>query len=408
MHTPSILCILTALFLATVGAAPPAPSVEFTTQHLTDTFYAEGACAADVNKDGKMDILYGPYWYEGPDWKKTHEIYEPKAFKADNDYSSNFLSYAPDLNGDGWADYLVLGLPGEHAYWHENPKGKEGRWARHNAYAPLDNESPAWIDLTGDGKLEIVHSSGGFFGYSTPDPADPTKLWTFNKISPLKVAGGKYTHGLGVGDVNGDGKMDLIEKNGWFEQPADPRLDWPQHKFVFSTTRGGAQMFAYDFDQDGDPDVFTSETAHGHGLLWYENQGKEANGDIKYKQHRIMGAKPEDNEFGVCFSQLHAVDLADMNGDGVKDVITGKRYFAHGSRGDVDPLGKPVLYWFETVPGKKSGEAKFIPRLIDENSGVGTQVMAVDLTGDGLLDILVGNKKGCHVSIARKAAPVVP
>lgn len=392
------------IVLATFAATPilAAPAIRFTTHRLTDVFYAEGAAAADVNHDGKTDILYGPHWYEGPDWKKAHEIYPVVAFKPDNDYSKNFLSYAPDLNNDGWADYLVLGFPGDVAYWFENPKGQVGPWARHDVLPVLDNESPTWGDLTGDGKAEIIGSSGGFFGFASPNTSDPAKEWPFQKISSQKAAGERFTHGLGYGDVNGDGRIDLLEKNGWWEQPKDARLEWPQHKVQFSGP-GGAQMFAYDFDGDGDNDVLSAEFAHGYGLFWFENQGRDAGGEIKFEPHRILGSKPEENPQGVYFSQLHAIDLADINGDGVMDVITGKRYFAHGSKGDADPLAPAVVYWLETQPGKKSGDAKFIAHFVDDDSGVGTQVMAIDVTGDGLKDIVVGNKKGCHVSVARKA-----
>lgn len=392
-------CLL--LGLASLSALSAKPALRYTTQHLTDQFYAEGATVADVNQDGKMDVIYGPHWYAGPDWKVAHEIYAPATFKSDNEYSKNFLAYAVDLNADHFPDYLVLGFPGDWAYWFENPQGKDGPWKRHDVLKVLDNESPTWVDITGDGKPEIVGSSGGFFGYASPNPADPGLEWEFHQISSIQAAGGRFTHGLGVGDVNGDGRMDLLEKNGWWEQPADARLEWPQHQVAFSN-QGGSQMFAYDFDGDGDNDVITAEFAHGYGLFWYENQGKEANGEIKFAQHRILGNKAEDNAQGVAFSQLHALDLVDLNGDGVKDFVTGKRYFAHGSHGDANPLDPAVLYWFEVQPGKKSGDVKFLAHFIDDDSGVGTQVLAQDANGDGLPDIIVGNKKGCHVSLARK------
>lgn len=393
--TPRLL-----LPLLTAASATAAPVIRYQTQRLTDQFFAEGATYADVNKDGKSDIIYGPHWYAGPEWKERHEIYKAEAFLPDNQYSKNFVSYTQDLNGDSWPDYLVLGFPGDWAYWFENPKGKDAAWTRHNCLNILDNESPTWGDLTGDGKPEIICSSGGYFGFASPDWADPTKEWVFNKISNLQVAGGKFTHGLGFGDVNGDGRADLLEKNGWFEQPTDPRTEWKRHEFAFSKN-GGAQMFAYDFDGDGDNDVLTSEFAHGYGLFWFENS-KGADGTISFQPHRILGRSAAENPQGVYFSQLHAVDLVDITGDGVKDIITGKRFFAHGSKGDEAPLDPPVLYWFEVQPGKKSGQAAFVAHFIDDNSGVGTQVAAADVTGDGIPDMIVGNKKGCHVSVARK------
>src|SRR3954468_21141480 len=57
------------------ATTPPSPDAKWSSQQLTDNFWAEGATAADVNKDGKTDVLYGPYWFEGPDFKKRHLIY---------------------------------------------------------------------------------------------------------------------------------------------------------------------------------------------------------------------------------------------------------------------------------------------------------------------------------------------
>src|SRR5438876_1195411 len=124
---------------------------------------------------------------------------------------------------------------GEDSSWYENPKGKEGHWVRHTALDVTDNESPTFTDITGDGKPEIVCSSKGSYGYAEPDWSDPAKPWKWHSISPNNNYH-KFTHGLGVGDVNGDGKLDLIEKDGWWEQPNSLAGDpiWKQHKFPFA------------------------------------------------------------------------------------------------------------------------------------------------------------------------------
>ena len=98
------------------------------------------------------------------------------------------------------------------------------------------------------------------------------------------------------------------------------------------------------------------------------------------------------------FSQAHSAQLVDMDGDGIKDLITGKRWWAHNGN---DPGGNDpaVLYWFKIVPGGKSGEAKFIPYQIDNDSGVGTQFLVKDITGDNKPDIIVSNKKGTFLHI---------
>ena len=167
-------------------------------------------------------------------------------------------------------------------------------------------------------------------------------------------------------------------------------------------------MYAYDVDGDGDNDVITSVAAHGYGLAWYE-QVKE-NGEITFKEHLILNKQTENdkqampNKYGVVFSQLHAVDLIDMDGDGLKDIVTGKRIWAHGPAGDAEPNAPAVLYWFKLVRGPNRS-VDFVPHQIDNDSGIGTQVLAGNINGDMLPDIVVGNKKGTFVFLheAKKA-----
>lgn len=400
---------------------------------LDNYFWSEGANAGDFNKDGKLDVVSGPYWWEGPDFKVRHELMGTtrkspagvapfKLKKGDkeevvegfegalghnNCYADNFFAFTHDFNADGWDDVLVYGFPGLEATWYENPQGKKAadgteHWPKHVIFDVVDNESPTFGDIDGDGKPEIVCSSKGLYGYAKPDWSNPTKPWVFNPISPNNKYH-KFTHGLGMGDVNGDGKMDLLEKSGWWEQPASLAPDklWTYHAFSFvpKGSEGSAQMYAYDVNADGLADVVTALAAHNYGLAWWE-QLKEKNdkGEPTFKQHLIIGKKPEESKYGVVFSQLHAVDLIDIDGDGLKDIVTGKRFWAHGSHGDSDPNGAAVLYWFKLVRGENKS-AEFIPYQIDDDSGIGTQVVARDLNGDRLPDIVVGNKKGTYVHL---------
>jgi len=374
------------------NTVPPGPATPISWKKikLSDKFYCEGASFGDFNHDGKMDIVSGPYWYEGPDFspEKKHAYTEVKAFDP-KEYSENFFAWSYDFNHDGWDDIMIYGFPGKDASWYENPKAKDGTWTRHKVFDVVDNESPAFVDVNGDGKPDIVCNSGGYFGYATADWSDAAKPWTFHKVS-AKGNWQRFTHGMGYGDVNGDGKVDLLLHEGWWEQPAklDGDPEWKYHKADFGP--GGAQMYVYDVNGDGRNDVITSLQAHGFGLVWFE-QGA----DGSFNKHLIMGDKAEQNPYGVKFGQLHAVELVDIDGDGLKDIVTGKRWWAHGATGDVEPNAPAVVYWFQLV--RKDGKAEFIPHRIDDDSGVGTQVTVGDVNGDKRPDIVVGNKKGTFV-----------
>jgi hypothetical protein len=425
MKTFVLLSGALAFSSAAVAAQPMLHS--FKRVPLTDQFWAEGACHGDFNLDGKQDVAYGPFWWAGPDFKARHE-YRPAtqtfqrkkadgtseavpgwegALGANNAYSDNFFTFTQDFNRDGYDDLIVIGLPGTEAWIYENPgaagAGSDKPWAKHKAFDVVDNESLMWDDLTGDGKPELICNTGGQLGYITPDWSAPFKAWTFHPITP-KLKYHKYTHGLGFGDVNGDGRTDFLEAEGWWEQPdslaGDP--EWKLHRFAFAPNGGAAQMYAYDVNADGRNDVITCLNPHGYGLVWYE---QVRNGDeITFKQHRIIGQTPAESPYGVKFSQPHAIALVDMDGDGLKDVVTGKRFWAHGPTGDVEPDAPAVVYWFKLTraPG---GGVVYVPYQVDNNSGVGTQLDIGDLNGDGRPDIISSNKRGAVVFL-QQAQPV--
>lgn len=408
-----------SVMLLSAGPAADGPVVRtWERKPLSDQFWCEGAHFGDFNRDGIQDVVAGPWWWAGPEFSTRHEIYAPQAtfslpvgeqtvlqipgfegaLGRKNTYSDNFFSWPYDFNADGWTDVLMVGFPGKETVWFENPKGAGGHWRRHLAFDRTDNESPTFTDVTGDGKPELVCITRGAYGYAQPDSANPEAPWKWHKITPDRGYG-NFTHGLGVGDVNGDGRNDLLEKDGWWEQPASLEGDpaWTHHPYRFSGP-GGAQMFAYDVNGDGLNDVVTSLAAHAFGLAWFE-QTKGADGSVGWKPHLIVGERPEESRYGIKFSEMHAVDLVDMNGDGLKDIVTGKRFWSHGRMGDPDRNDQAVLYWFELSRGPEGVD--FIPHLIDTNSGVGTQIIAGDLNGDAAPDVVVGNKKGVFVHLQK-------
>ncbi len=366
----------------------------FDRQQLTDVYFSEGANAGDINHDGVTDIVYGPYWFAGPDYKQQHQIYPPVPQDRTR-YADNFFSWIYDFNGDGWNDVLVVGFPGTPAYVYENPQadGLNQHWKKHQVFDWVSNESPQLTDIVGDPRPELICTRDGFFGFVTVDWDDPFGSWDFHPIS-AQITDKRFGHGLGVGDVNGDGRMDVITAKGWFEQPETNALNsrWKHHEVSLSTGYGGAEMYAYDVDGDGDNDIITGHRAHEFGLAWYE-QIAEA-GEIAFKHHLIMGEHPSENKYGVVFSEPHSINLADIDGDGLADIVTGKTYWSHHKQSPMWDAGA-VVYWFKLV--RTETGIDWIPYQADGEAGIGRQLSVADVNSDGLPDLIVGGMKGAHV-----------
>ncbi|NND08717.1 MAG: VCBS repeat-containing protein [Saprospiraceae bacterium] len=377
--TASVFAMAFFAFKKAVDSSEALPSFEKMVLH--DVFVSEGAAVADVNRDGIKDVLAGQYWFEGPDWTK-HAITPLKEFDYTTGYSDSFLNFSADVNGDGWADLIRYGFPGKEVVWYENPQGADKHWEEHHIDSLACNESPMMVDLYNDGVLDLVygHEDTG----EMMSARFPTHGETTLQIKPLgakALPGSKrFSHGLGFGDVNGDGRKDVLITDGWWEAPLQPS----QKVWTFHPANLGeacSQMHTYDFDNDGDADVITA-SAHKYGVWWFE-QSQEG-GEIIFTRHLIDSS----------FSQTHGTELIDMNGDGLPDLVTGKRYFAHQGK-DPGGMEAPVLYWFE-LSRDADGKPHWMKHLIDDDSGVGLQVVVEDMNSDDKLDIVFSNKKGVH------------
>lgn len=355
--------------------------ISFRKTVLSTQYISEGIAVADVNKDGKPDVLAGTFWWKAPNWEKM-EITTPYIHPSEEGYGNSFLNFSLDVNNDGWDDMIKVGLPGEKAFWYENPKNKKGRWKERLLYHSVGNESPTLVDIDGDGRNDLLCNDSEekkVIWLSAPVKKGDT-AWSVHVISNDTLIGThKYTHGLGYGDINGDGRKDVVIRDGWWEGPVNARDEnWTFHKADLGDEC--AQMYVVDADLDGDSDVISS-SAHNYGIWWYE-QVREGD-TASWKKHEIFKE----------FSQTHGLAFEDINGDSHPDLVTGKRFWAHNGNdpGEREPA---VLYWFEFIPGRSP---KFLPHEIDKNSGAGLQVIVFDLNKDGKKDIITANKKGVFV-----------
>ncbi len=403
------LSAITLIFyVSTVYAANRPADIPFRVQ-MIDPGYSETVAVADLNRDGKPDIISGDSWYEAPTWKK-HPLRE---IDYAHGYIDNFTDIAIDVDGDGWIDVVQFSYFAHNIVWLKNPGKSGGPWK----VTEIDNSGPTefafLVDLSNDGKaLELLPE------FDRPDvPAAWFELVN-GKFVKHVVAQRSFGHGIGAGDVNGDGRMDILTPEGWLEAPADIHApgdwkfhptDWAKHPIppAGPVGRNAAQttdpdstprntsfgyMYLLDINGDGRKDMLTG-MAHDYGLAWYEQTA-----DGHWIQHVI------DN----TWSQAHASLLVDLNGDGQPDLVTGKRYFAHNGSdpGEREPIG---LYWYEwrkTAPTPATerdpgnGGVEWIRHIVDYGGrmGGGMQIAVVDLNGDGNLDIVSGGKAGLFLA----------
>jgi len=357
------------------------PSDDFKKTKITGDFISEGAAVADLNKDGRMDIVAGYYWFEAPSWTR-HEMAPSRTYDPKKEYSNSFLNLGMDVNGDGWDDVVIVDFPGKPGFWFENPKNKLSNWTKHIIAdsVGIANESPGFVDVDGDGRLDILcgdKAKKQIVWLKPPSKPGETTWQRFALSNENVPATEPFSHGIGYGDVNKDGFKDVVIREGWFEGTADKKSgNWVFHKANLGEPCSHMQVL--DVNGDGKNDV-VSASAHALGVWWHEQVADES-GNINFKTHLMSNTT----------AQTHSSIMADLNGDGRADYITGKRFLAHHGRdpGDSDPA---MLMWFDFTPGKAP---YFTEHLIDNDSGAGLNITVQDMNGDRKPDIVVANKNG--------------
>jgi dienelactone hydrolase len=341
------------------------------TAHPVDLTNPNSAAAVmDVNRDGRLDIVAGGWWYAAPDWTR-HFVRDVEVIRGRNDDYSNLEL---DLNHDGRLDLISANYRSRRIYWIEQPAEPTAPWKTHLVAEPGPMETARLVDMNGDGTLDLL-----------PNGVDFAAWWEFRFDAvqgvtairhdlPSELAG----HGLGTGDINGDGRLDVVGPRGWAAGPADQNDGWIFHPEFRLHRDASVPILVFDVDADGDLDLVWGR-GHHSGLYWLEQGTRDG---VRTWTPQVID---------TSWSQAHTLMLTDLEDDGHPEVVTGKRYLAHDGKdaGEWDPL---IIAAYQFLPESRSWSRNVLSYGGDASWDLDPE--AVDLDGDGDRDLICPGRSG--------------